>query len=284
MVLKIAVLSSGAVTVDGAAVEIERLDEMLGALKASNGIVWYYREHSPTAEATGTSVVKLVVKHKLGFSISSRPDYSDYIDAKGVSHPRGEPVATGTGLRMPEVKTGDDIEQVFAAVRRTAAGEEGTRGLVVVAPDRRMLLMPALEASEKLNEMAAGMERLIPSAVRRNIAVIACTEIGSATGDGFNVAEANRAIPFLGLLMALTYLGHSVWIFEGHATALAAGCRDADVLFVDSGMVPLLDKGWEDTAAGAMRNGNILVHDRATFKLRFLRRAGESRDRLEFPH
>jgi hypothetical protein len=32
-----------------------------------------------------------------------------------------------------------------------------------------------------------------------------------------------------------------------------------------------------------MRNPNILIHDRATFKLRFVRKAGESRGSLEFP-
>ena len=147
-----------------------------------------------------------------------------------------------------------------------------------------MLLMPALETSEKLTEMAAGMERLIPSAVKRNIAVIAYIDIAAATANAFNVAEANRAIPFLGLLTGLTYLGHSVWIFEGHPSALAAGCRDADVLLVDSGMLPHLAKGWENTASAAMRNANILLRDRGTGKLRFLRKAGESRDRLEFPH
>ena len=282
MVLKIAVHSSGVVLADGKPVDLDRLDELLRTLKAANGSLWYYREQTADPAAAGMSVIKLAVKHKVGISISSKPDYSDYLDAKGVSHPRG--VAAANAPRMPEVAVRGDIEQVFGAVPPTAAGEKGTRGLVVVAPDRRMLLMPALEASEKLNEMAAGMERLIPSAVKRNIAVIACTEIPAATANAFNVAEANRAIPFLGLLTGLTYLGHSVWIFEGHPSAMAAGCREADVLLVDSGMLPHLARGWEDTATGAMRNANILLHDRNTFKLRFLRRAGESRDRLEFPN
>jgi hypothetical protein len=280
MVLKIAVFSSGVVLADGEPVDLDRLDEMLQSLKASGGAVWYYREPSPGAEAAGMNVIKLAVKHKLPISLSSKPDYSDQLDAKGASHPR----AASDSPHMPEIAMSDDIEQVFSGVRRTAAGVKGTRGLVLVAPDRRMLLMPALEPSEKLNEMAAGMERLIPSAVKRNIAVIACTEIPSATANAFNIAEANRAIPFLGLLTALTYLGHSVWIFEGHASALAAGCRDADVLLVDSGMLPYLVKGWEDTAGAAMRNANILIHDRNTLKLRFVRKAGDSRDRLEFPH
>src|SRR5207302_9477565 len=130
----------------------------------------------------------------------------------GLARPRTESAdAPDTnGPRMPEVAPREDIEHVFANARRTAAGEKGARGLVVVGPDRRLLLMPALEVSEKLNEMAAGMERLIRSAVKRKVAVIACTEIPGAAPHSFNVADANRAIPFLGLLTGLTYIGHCV--------------------------------------------------------------------------
>src|ERR1051325_7624215 len=112
--------------------------------------------------------------------------------------------------------------------------------------------------------MAAGMERLIPSDVKRNVAVIADT--GFAAGLSPDLAQASKAIPFLGLLTGLTYIGHHVWVFEGHASALGAGCRDADVLIVDSAMAAHLEKSWQDTVAQAMRNANILMHDRATFK------------------
>jgi hypothetical protein len=214
------------------------------------------------------SVIKIVVKHKVGISISSKPDYSDYLDAKGVPHPRtaaaaGPPIEAAG---MPDVTPCDDLEQVFTNARETAAGSKGARGLVVVAADRQLLLVPALEPSKKLNEVAAGMERLVPSAVKRNIAVIANTRISAATPDAFNIADANRAIPFLGLLTGLTYIGHRVWIFEGHATALAAGCRDADILIVDSGMAPYLENRWEKTVSAAMRNPNILIHDRANLQ------------------
>jgi len=282
MVLKIAVFSSGVVLADGKPVELDRLDQMLETVKAGGGVIWYYREKDANSEAAGMSVIKLLTRHNLPIALSAKPDFSDRLDAGGAPDLRVDNAAGAP--HMPEVTVRDDIEQVFGNARRTAAGDKGTRGLVVVGPDREMLLMPALEASEKFNEMAAGMERLIPSAVKRNIAVIAFTDIPAPMTNTFNVAQANRAIPFLGLLTALTYLGHSVWIFEGHPTALSAGCRDADVLLVDSGMVPHLAKGWEDTAAGVMRNKNILLHDRSTYKLRFLRRAGDSRDRLEFPH
>ena len=78
----------------------------------------------------------------------------------------------------------------------------------------------------------------MPSSVKRNIAVIANTELQAVT------KEISKAIPFVGMLMGFAYIGHAVWIFEGHPDALEAGCRDADVLIVDGGMAPFLSKDW----------------------------------------
>jgi hypothetical protein len=94
----------------------------------------------------------------------------------------------------------------------------------------------------------------------------------------------SRAIPFLGLLMGLSYLGHAVWIFEGHPSALAAGVREADILIVDSAMAGFLSPGWQDTAAAAMRNANLLMVDRATMQLGVLRKIGAGQGKLEFPN
>jgi hypothetical protein len=48
---------------------------------------------------------------------------------------------------------------------------------------------------------------------------------------------------------------------------LQAGCREADLLIVDGGMVPFLSQDWIQVAQGVMRNKEIYVHDRVTFKL-----------------
>lgn len=293
MVLKISVLASGAVLLDGSPIALDQLAGKLAAAKQSNGIVWYYREAAaehPPPQAT--SVLGLIVKHKLPVSLSSRPDFSDYVDSKGVSHPRTgqsaaapETAPAGYEPRMPEVAAVPDIEAVFAEARKMAAGEQGPRGLVIVRPDRKYLVLPALAESPELTAMAQGLERLVPSAVRRNIAVIANTGFDlQGPGGAPNLAEVGKAIPFFGNLMGLSYLGHAVWIFEGQASAQAAGCRDADLLIVDSGMAPFLQSGWQDQVARVMRNANILIQDRSGFKLRFLRKVGESRERLEFPN
>jgi len=277
MLLKISVLASGAILADGKPADLPQVEQMLAAAKENKGTIWYYREAASGGPPhAAKSVLNLIVQNKLPISLSSKPDFSDWVDAKGVSHPR-----TASASAMPEVALVSDIESVFGDARKMATGEKGDRGLVIVRPDRKLLLLPALTASPELDAQAASLERLIPSATKRAIAVIADTSFALEKP---SLATAGKSIPFFGNLLGLSYIGHAVWIFEGHSSALTAGCRGADVLFVDGGMVALLQQGWEDEASKFMRNPNILIQDRGTFKLRIVRRAGQSVERLEFPN
>lgn len=174
---------------------------------------------------------------------------------------------------MPEVDVLPGIEATFDTARRAAAGEGElpTRGagrhVVIITPGRMLMFQPCPPAGSMPPAQVAAIEQMIPRAVRRNIAAIASTELPAVQTD------AARAIPFLGFLLGFAYIGHAVWVFEGHASALAAGCRDADVLLVDGGMAPHLQQDWQAVAAGAMRRAEIYVHDRTTFTLRRIRPA-----------
>jgi hypothetical protein len=110
-------------------------------------------------------------------------------------------------------------------------------------------------------DKVASIEQMMPSTVKRNVAAIAFTQL-----DGL-MKDASKPIPFLGILLGLAYIGHAVWVFEGHRSALAAGCRDADVLIVDGAMVPHLQSDWVAVASSAMKRPEIYVHDRATYSL-----------------
>ena len=88
------------------------------------------------------------------------------------------------------------------------------------------------------------------------------------TGATPRLQAANQAIPFFGMLMGLSCIGHSVWIFDGSASVLESGCREADVLIVDSVRLSDLSSDWQGSAVKVMRNAQILVHDRATYQLR----------------
>jgi hypothetical protein len=58
-------------------------------LKKEGGAVWYYRQNPESEPApSDLAVVELVFKIGLPISMSSKPDFSDYVDGKGQSHPR----------------------------------------------------------------------------------------------------------------------------------------------------------------------------------------------------
>ena len=88
-IARVAIFSSGAVHLDGRPTTLPVLDEELKKLKADNGAVWYHRQN-PASEPPpqGTAVIHLIIKHQLPVSMSARPDFSDYVDEKGVSRPR----------------------------------------------------------------------------------------------------------------------------------------------------------------------------------------------------
>jgi len=88
-ILKVRVASSGAVNLNGRSVDRTTLETELRKAKASKGVVWYYREN-PGGEPTPQvlEVFEILVKHEMPISISSKPDFSDYIDENGYSKPR----------------------------------------------------------------------------------------------------------------------------------------------------------------------------------------------------
>jgi hypothetical protein len=87
--LRISVLSSGKLLLDGKKASVSNLKKALAKARSENGIVWYYRESGkgePPSQAI--DMVKLVVENRLPISLSSKADFSDYIDDEGQSRPR----------------------------------------------------------------------------------------------------------------------------------------------------------------------------------------------------
>ena len=88
-VLKISVYKSGEIRVGDKTVSGQDLDGLLAANARKNGVVWYYREAGEEeAPPQATEVITLIMKHKRPVSMSSKPDFSDTIDASGNSLPR----------------------------------------------------------------------------------------------------------------------------------------------------------------------------------------------------
>jgi len=88
-ITRISALASGQILVNGQPTSLAALDVALAEVKNQNGVVWYYRENAraePPPEAM--QAIQLVVKHRLPVSMSTKPDFSDVVDANGVSQLR----------------------------------------------------------------------------------------------------------------------------------------------------------------------------------------------------
>ena len=88
-VARVSALTSGKLLLNGSPADLATLDAEFERIKKLGGAVWYYRENpqtEPTPQAM--AVIKLVVQYSLPISMSSKPDFTDYIDENGRSQPR----------------------------------------------------------------------------------------------------------------------------------------------------------------------------------------------------
>jgi hypothetical protein len=88
-VIRISVLNTGRILLDGREVNMSDLRGALEKAKERREIVWFYRQSGgdkPPAEAV--EVFQLIVTHQVPVSLSTKPDFSDYLDDGGVSQPR----------------------------------------------------------------------------------------------------------------------------------------------------------------------------------------------------
>ncbi|MBZ5595536.1 MAG: hypothetical protein LAP39_25100 [Acidobacteriia bacterium] len=167
---------------------------------------------------------------------------------------------------MPEVDHPADMNRVFDQARKSADAGHGagdpSRQVVLITPGRMLMLQPCPPPGSMPANVVTQIERLVSPKVKRKIAVIAYTDLKAIT------KGLAKAIPFFGMLVGMAYIGHCVWIFEGHPSALAAGCKEADVLIVDSGMLPHLPSGWQTLASSEAPKLEVYIHDRTNHSLR----------------
>jgi hypothetical protein len=88
-VLKVSVLANAQLKINGSVSTLAQLDAALAKLKIGGGVVWYYRESAAgEPPAVAMDAIKLVVKHQLPISMSTKPDFSDAVGPDGSSRPR----------------------------------------------------------------------------------------------------------------------------------------------------------------------------------------------------
>jgi len=162
--------------------------------------------------------------------------------------------------RIPEVDVRPEIGAIFSRARAAAAqshmDEDGIerRQVIIITPGRLLVAKSSPLAEDIPVEQFELMNELVPPQPCINIAVLAFTYLDALK------ADIRRAIPFFDFLLGFAALEHTVWVFEGHTSALAAGCQEADLLLVDNGLLPALEAhnpDWRTGALQAMRGDTV---------------------------
>jgi len=183
--------------------------------------------------------------------------------------------ATPSDIFQPHlmgVELFDDMDEVFLEARQLAAGQhpdtgepeldQAKRAVAIVTPGRLIVLDPCPDSNTVPEDELLPMLAMLPSRSPLNISVILYTNLEALTTD------MTKAIPFRGYLLAWATAGHNVIVFEGHSSAFESGVRNADVLLMDSGMLPFVQFNWVEAAQRVMQpEGKIFLHDRQTFTL-----------------
>ena len=240
-ILKVGVLANGDVLLEGRRVTLGELGRAMQEAARNSAQVWYYRENAGAEpHPAAMQVMRLITANRLPVRLSAYADYSDDVNHENST-----------------------LGPLFEKIREKAA----QRQLVIMRPDGQYMSLPSVDPAYLPPQAVAAVEAILPSKVKRNVAVIANTAWTLAAAP--DLLTAGDAIPFFGMLIGFANIGHAVWVFDAaKPAALIAACRDADVLIVDSDRVATLPDGWREHVAKVMRKAEILVFDRAARGLR----------------
>jgi hypothetical protein len=257
MEIKVGLLASGEILLDGRPVDLVQLGSRLLEANASQDQVVYYKEDAGQDRSVQSmEIIKLVMKHKLAISLSTNGDLADYVDRFSQTQPRATTPAPPARERpapfVPDVDLRRNVEELFAEARSAAAKSLDERGITFIGPNGSVIVLPAPQRSPEIDAQLPIVPD-ISSDRPLNIAVIANTGfVTTVQGVPLEVEAVAKAIPFLGTLISFCYASHRVWIFEGHSSTLAAGLQNAEILLVDSAMLPMLPSDWMSVAQSRM--------------------------------
>jgi hypothetical protein len=232
---KISILANGDLLFNG---KPATQTDIVSTLDSGQGdaVVWYYREDAASAAPPHTlEVLRIVAERRLPVRFFTKPDFSD--------------------TRLPHAA--GEFALVFESARKRAMQAQ----LVIVRPDSRQLGFAAVPKQSVAKQALDEVERILSSATKRNVAVIA--ETAWTMAEHPTLLSAAGAIPFMGLLIGLACIGHAVWVFDWtSAMVLGSACADADLMIVDETRLELLPQDWKSIARSAMRTPKIFVYKR----------------------
>jgi hypothetical protein len=261
-VIPLVVTSADEIRFEGEPLTLASLRATLQQYVGKDVVVYYQREH-PEAPASGFALQVAKSISDVGLAIAFPPD-ARMPTVK--IYDGSPPPADVFQPHMPSVHLLADMDSFFAKVRSNLAAafpqETGKCGFAIITPTRDVIGIPWPAPDKMPPDVILSARQLLPPSTRATISVISHT-VRSQT-----IEDLSRCIPFLGYLGAFASIGHSVVVFEGHPSAFESGVRNTDVLLVDSGMLPFIQKDWLEVARKTMLpNSKILLHDRETYTL-----------------
>ena len=100
-IIKITALANGEILVDGQVCSLADLRTVMTKAVQTKSPVYYYREAADQEpHPNAIEAIRIVAESNLPISLSTRPDFSDYVDNEGRSHPRDQ--APGGSARLAE--------------------------------------------------------------------------------------------------------------------------------------------------------------------------------------
>jgi hypothetical protein len=256
-VIPLVVTSADEIRFEGEPLTLASLRATLQQYVGKDVVVYYQREH-PELPASGFALQVVKSISDVGLAIAFPPDAR----MPTVKIYDGSPPPSDVFQpHMPSVHLLADMDSFFAKVRSNLAAA-GERCIAIITPTRDVIGHPWPAPDKMPPDVILSARQLLPPCTRATISVISHTVRSQTTED------MSRCIPFLGYLGAFASIGHSVVVFEGHPSAFESGVRNTDVLLVDSGMLPFIQKDWLEVARKTMLpNSKILLHDRETYTL-----------------
>jgi hypothetical protein len=86
-IVKVVALPRDGIILDGKPATLESLRKILAPARGTI-VVWYHRDPNQPQTANQREVVSIIIANKAPVSMSSKPDFSDYVDDRGQTHPR----------------------------------------------------------------------------------------------------------------------------------------------------------------------------------------------------
>jgi tetratricopeptide (TPR) repeat protein len=167
--------------------------------------------------------------------------------------------SNGLPLRMPRVDVPPLQDPAVVFTKAWEFAKQDERKIVILTPGRMMMQFLCPPQGAMQADVVQSIEQLAPSSTPLNVTVIANNDI---TYLAQGTTGASKIIPFLGYMIGFAYIGHRVLIFEGHSSALAQSCDQADMLILDEAMIPLLQSDWLQVALAHLKTQNILIFGR----------------------